>query len=472
MAAHRHALAVRVRVARRRDRRSPLPGLPDLRDRRAADSRCSVCGSPRLLRHKERDTLAIAHVDCDAFFAAVEKRDNPSLADKPVIIGGGKRGVVSTCCYVARTYGVRSAMPMFKALEACPHAVVITPDMEKYRIAGREVRQLMLELTPLVEPVSIDEAFLDLSGTERLHHGSPAVTLARFARRVEEHVGITVSVGLSYNKFLAKIASDFEKPRGFADHRASGGRGFPGRQAGLDDPRHRRRRAGKAGQGRHHPHRPSAGRLAAGALRGARTRFAAAGEARLGSGRPPGHAGAGDQERFGGNHLRRGSARISTISSRFSGGSPRRSRAASRRADLAGQSITLKLKDSEFRLLTRTRSGLPPTQLAIRLFEPARHLLKAACDGTAFRLIGIGAADLCDAAEADRGDLADQTVVKQAHMESAIDKIRDKFGDRCPAEGHRPAQASALTGRRRAGSAGSGDRPSGRNRRNRAAARG
>ena len=186
----------------------------------------------------------------------------PSLADKPVIIGGGKRGVVSTACYVARTYGVRSAMPMFKALEACPHAVVITPDMEKYRIAGREVRQLMLELTPLVEPVSIDEAFLDLSGTERLHHGSPAVTLARFARRVENKIGITISVGLSYNKFLAKIASDFEKPRGFSDHRARGGRRFPGRQAGLDHPRHRRRRAGKAGEGRRHPHRPSAGRVA------------------------------------------------------------------------------------------------------------------------------------------------------------------------------------------------------------------
>ncbi len=158
-------------------------------------ARCGVCGSPRLLRHRERDTLAIAHVDCDAFFAAVEKRDDPEPADKPVIIGGGKRGVVSTACYVARTFGVRSAMPMFKALDACPHAVVMKPDMEKYRIAGREVRELMRDLTPLVEPVSIDEAFLDLSGTERLHHGSPAVTLARFARRVEEQVGITVSVG-------------------------------------------------------------------------------------------------------------------------------------------------------------------------------------------------------------------------------------------------------------------------------------
>src|SRR3712207_708847 len=154
--------------------------------------RCKACESPRLLRHRERDSRAIAHVDCDAFFAAVEKRDDPSLADKPVIIGGVKRAVVSTACYVARTYGVRSAMPMFQALKACPHAVVIRPNMEKYGKAGRQVRALMLELTPLVEPVSIDEAFLDLTGTDRLHHGSPALTLARFARKVENEVGITI----------------------------------------------------------------------------------------------------------------------------------------------------------------------------------------------------------------------------------------------------------------------------------------
>src|SRR3712207_2389868 len=161
-------------------------------DEASPGSRCPSCGSPRTFAHPERDALAIAHVDCDAFFAAIEKRDDPSLSDKPVIVGGGKRGVVATACYVARTYGVRSAMPMFKALKACPHAVVIRPNMEKYGKAGRQVRALMLELTPLVEPVSIDEAFLDLTGTDRLHHGSPALTLARFARKVENEVGITI----------------------------------------------------------------------------------------------------------------------------------------------------------------------------------------------------------------------------------------------------------------------------------------
>src|SRR5215213_9673813 len=178
--------------------------------------RCMACGSPRLVRHVQLNALAIAHVDCDAFYATIEKRDNPSLADKPLIIGGGKRGVVATACYIARTYGIHSAMPMFKARKLCPHASVIPPDMAKYVRVGREVRKLMLELTPQVEPLSIDEAFLDLTGTERLHGASPARTLMTFARRVEEEIGITVSIGLSGNKFLAKIASDLDKPRGFA----------------------------------------------------------------------------------------------------------------------------------------------------------------------------------------------------------------------------------------------------------------
>src|SRR6201996_4505245 len=178
--------------------------------------RCGECGSPRLVRHHALSALTLAHIDCDAFYATVEKRDNPEIADKPVIIGGGKRGVVSAACYIARTYGVRSAMPMFKALDLCPHATVIRPDIAKYVRVGREVRQAMGAVTPLVEPLSIDEAFLDLSGTQRVHGMIPAKVLARFARDVERDIGITVSVGLSVNKFLAKIASDLDNPRGFA----------------------------------------------------------------------------------------------------------------------------------------------------------------------------------------------------------------------------------------------------------------
>ncbi|MGO4704177.1 DNA polymerase IV [Microvirga sp. 2MCAF38] len=393
----------------------------------ASVRRCTACGSPRLLAHPERDTLSVAHMDCDAFFAAVEKRDDPSLADKPVIIGGGKRGVVSTCCYVARTYGVRSAMPMFKALKACPHAVVVKPNMEKYRIAGRAVRQLMFEMTPLVEPVSIDEAFLDLSGTERLHHASPALTLARFAKRVEDEIGISISVGLSYNKFLAKIASDFEKPRGFS---------IIGREEApaflAEKPVSILPGVGAAAQAR----LAKAGVTLISHLRDTsqRTLFEALGR---------------DAQRLARLALGQDDRSVKTeretksISAETTFDVDLRSfedlepilwrlaeKVSSRlkAAQLAGQSVTLKLKDAEFHLLTRTRSGFPPTQLAARLFDPARQLLKTACDGTAYRLIGIGAADLCDASEADKGDLADQSVVRQAKMETAIDRIRDKFG--------------------------------------------
>src|SRR6201987_4223231 len=178
--------------------------------------RCGECGSPRLVRHHALPSLTLAHIDCDAFYATVEKRDNPEIADKPVIIGGGKRGVVAAACYVSRPFGVRSAMPMFKALALCPHAAVIRPDRAKYVRVGREVRHAMQGVAPLVEPLSIDEAFLDLAGAQRVHGMIPAKVLARFAREVERDIGITVSVGLSCNKFLAKIASDMDKPRGFA----------------------------------------------------------------------------------------------------------------------------------------------------------------------------------------------------------------------------------------------------------------
>ena len=170
-----------------------------------ANGRCSKCGSPRLIIHDELFDLSLAHVDCDAFYATVEKRDNPKLHDKPVIIGGGRRGVVATCCYIARTYGIHSAMPLYRAKQACPRAVVVAPDMKKYRAVGLQVREIMQALTPLVEPLSIDEAFLDLSDTERLHKVSPAGSLAGLAARIESEIGITVSVGLSYNKFMAKV---------------------------------------------------------------------------------------------------------------------------------------------------------------------------------------------------------------------------------------------------------------------------
>ena len=183
-------------------------------------ARCPACRSPRTLTHPELFTLTIAHMDCDAFFASVEKRDNPALADKPVIVGGGHRGVVSTACYLARIKGVRSAMPMFQALKLCPDAVVVRPRFDAYVAASKAIRAMMDELTPVVEPLSLDEAFMDLTGTHRLHGTPPAATLAALQLRIERDLGLTASVGLSHNKFLAKIASDLDKPRGFSDRKS------------------------------------------------------------------------------------------------------------------------------------------------------------------------------------------------------------------------------------------------------------
>lgn len=389
--------------------------------------RCRSCGSPRVLRHAELATLSIAHIDCDAFYAAIEKRDDPSLADKPVIIGGGKRGVVSTACYVARTYGVKSAMPMFKALDACPHAVVIKPDMEKYVRVGRTIRAMMFDLTPLVQPVSIDEAFLDLSGTERLHGAPPAITLARFARRVEDELALSVSVGLSYNKFLAKIASDLDKPRGFAViGRAEAVQFLASKPIGIIPgvgkvTQERMARDGviTIGDVQRRDVSDLARRYGEEGLRLARlargedTRTVEPErETKSISAETTFDEDIADLERLLPVLLRL-SEKVAT---------------RLRHADYSAKGLTLKLKTADFKTRTRARSGFPPTQLSSRIFDVGRELLMKEATGERFRLIGIGASDLGTAEEADRGDLVDTGVAREATMERAIDKLRERFG--------------------------------------------
>ncbi len=393
----------------------------------AGAPRCADCGSPRLVSHPERDTLAIAHIDCDAFYAAIEKRDDPSLAAKPVIIGGGRRGVVATACYVARMSGVRSAMPMFKALAACPEAVVIRPNMEKYVAVGRQVRALMLELTPLVEPISIDEAFLDLSGTERLHHASPAMSLARLALRIEAELGITVSVGLSHAKFLAKIASDLDKPRGFsiigraetvtflADKPV---RILPGVGAAAA------RRLEQAGIGRVGDiarHDPAALVALAGGD-GLRLH-------KLAQGIDP-RAVNPEQE----TKSVSAETTLDVDLAQFDALEPILWRMCEKTAlrlkkkGFSGRTATLKLKTADFRILTRSRQLPEPTQIASRFFAPLRELLREACDGTRYRLIGAGLSDLASPEAADHGDLADADIARLKAREAAMDILRAKFG--------------------------------------------
>ena len=390
-------------------------------------TRCPACKRPRLVFHSEIHNLGIAHLDCDAFYASVEKRDNPELVDKPLIIGGGKRGVVSTCCYIARIRGVRSAMPMFKALQACPEAVVIRPDMEKYMRVGREVRQMMRDLTPLVEPLSIDEAFLDLTGTERLHHASPAITMAKLQARIEKEIGITVSVGLSYCKFLAKIASDMDKPRGFSVLGEAEALGFL-----ATKPVSLIWGVGKAFEQK----------LAKdGISRIAQIQKMDEGDlmARYGSmGRRLWRLSRGldDRSVSSVNVAKSISAETTFLDDIFDAAELERrlwplcEKVAERTkaAGVSGQTIVLKLKTADFKTRTRSVTLPDPTQLAEVIYRIGAPLLAKEADGTAFRLLGIGLSQLGEGELADPPDMLDPAATRRATAERAMDKVRAKFG--------------------------------------------
>jgi DNA polymerase-4 len=372
--------------------------------------------------------LCIAHVDCDAFYATVEKRGRPELADRPVIIGGGGRGVVLACCYVARLYGVRSAMPMFKALMACPDAVVIRPDMAKYREVGLEVRAEMRRLTPLVEPLSIDEAFLDLGGTERLHGVCPAQLLVGLATRVEGALGITVSIGLSDNKFLAKIASDLDKPRGFAVLSRSQAPAFF-----ADKPVSLLWGVGAAMQRRlARDGITLVGQLSQLGRDELASRYGSIGAriARLARGE--------DDRRVVANAPAQSISAETTLSQDEADAEvlarilwPLCEKVSDRlkQSSLAASAITLKLKTADFRIRTRSRRVADATQLADTLYRTAVRLLAAEADGaTQFRLIGVGADALVDSRAADPPTLFDCELDGPRRLEQAVDSIRDRLG--------------------------------------------
>ncbi len=402
--------------------------------------RCPHCESPRLRWHADLHRLSLAHIDCDAFYASVEKRDRPELRDRPVIVGGGQRGVVSAACYVARMHGVHSAMPMFKALKACPDAVVIRPDMAKYAEVGRAIRQRMLELTPLVEPLSIDEAFLDLSGTEALHHGWPARSLARLVRGIEADLGLTASVGLSYNKFFAKIASDLDKPRGFAVLGFDAAESFlAARPVGIIWGVGKALRATLAKDGitlvRHLLPYAEAELTARYGSIGRRLYYFARGEDDRGV-TPDSPAKSLSAE----TTFERDIAAAGQLLEQLW---PLCEKVARRlkRAGLAGASVQLKLKTADFRLISRSRRLSAATQMAEELYRTAAPLVAQAADGRAFRLIGIGAAELVSAADADPPDLLDPGRTHRAEVERVMDRVRAKLGEQAILKGR------ALAGR-------------------------
>jgi DNA polymerase IV len=387
--------------------------------------RCPTCASPRIVAHAELDQLAIAHMDCDAFYASVEKRDRPELRDRPVIVGGGRRGVVTTACYIARISGVRSAMPMYKALKACPEAVVVKPDFTKYRAESRRILGMAAELTPLIQNLSLDEAWLDLSGTERLHGAPPALTLARLQARIEAETGLTVSIGLSANKFLAKIASDLDKPRGFSVIGGAEAQAFlapkpvgilpgvgPAMVASLEKSGFR-----------------TVGDLARADIKLLAERFGSHGLrlSRLAHGQDS-RAVNPSEERKGISAETTFNEDLSTVDALEDKLWPLCDRVARKaRSDgVAGRVATLKLKTADFRSITRRRTLPVPTQTAKALFAVARELLAGEVRGSSYRLIGAGLSDFIDAAEGL--DLFADEERRARSSETAIDALKKRFG--------------------------------------------
>ena len=389
-------------------------------------SKCRNCGGSRLLSHSELGSLSIAHVDCDAFYCSVEKRDNPDLTDRPVIVGGGHRGVVSAACYHARIYGVRSAMPMFKALKLCPDAVVIRGNMEKYAFEGGRIRQMMRDLTPIIEPLSIDEAFLDLNGTQRLHGFSPAQSLIHLQKRVLKEVGVTVSVGLSYNKFLAKTASDLDKPHGFAVLGRRDALEFLGdkpvgfifgigpafasklERSGLRTISDIRKLSDNEMMKRYGDHGLRLARLAR----------------------------AEDDRKVQTNSERKSVSAETTFNTDVSDIEALKDKLwqvclktadRSKAKNLAGRVVTLKLKTNRFKSITRRRTLAQPVQLADVIFRALEPLIESEANGTPFRLIGAGISSLSSPV-GDTADLLDPKAAKRGQAERASDKAREKFG--------------------------------------------
>lgn len=390
-----------------------------------AAARCPTCGSPRVASDPELDRLSIAHLDCDAFYASVEKRDRPELRDKPVIVGGGVRGVVTTACYIARLYGVGSAMPMFKALKACPDAVVVKPDFAKYTEESRRIFSMVRELTPLVQTLSLDEAWIDLSGTERLNGGSAALQLIRLQQRIEAETGLTVSIGLAPNRFLAKIASELDKPRGFSVIGAANAKT-------LLAPKSVRVLPGVGpvfGKTLVSDGYATVGDLASADVRDLAKRY---GETGL---RLYDLSHARDARAVDPEHDRRGMSAENTFNSDLTRSEDLEAElwalcekvaSKARRDGVASRVIVLKLRRADFKIITRRKTLPEPVQTARALFAVGRELLTPEL-GRPYRLIGIGMADIQDAEDSPEGLFA-SAETKTLKTETTIDALRAKFG--------------------------------------------
>jgi DNA polymerase-4 len=374
-----------------------------------------------------KEPRTILHVDMDAFYAAVEERDRPELRGKPVIIGadpkgGAGRGVVSTASYAARKFGVGSAMPISTAWRLCPQGIFIQPDMEKYAAVSREIRVIFQAFTDLVEPISVDEAFLDVSASVRLFGDGPSIA-EKIKARIREQTKLSASVGVATAKLIAKIASDLHKPDGLVVVP-------PGTEAAFLAPLPVRRLWGigpkmeerLARLGIHTigqladakvsrllgTHGLDLQRLARG--EDDRPVVADSGPARSVSVEHTFGADEGDPRA-----LRKALLRLADELSR-------RLRAEA----LAGRTVTLKYRDETFRTTTHARSLKSPTNVASDLFELARELFDDLHGPRKVRLLGIGVSGFDQPPQ--RSLFEEDAPKRGARIDELRDRVREKFG--------------------------------------------
>ena len=382
---------------------------------------------PRLVAPDRGGPRTIIHVDMDAFYASVEQRDRPELAGRPVVVGADPRGrgVVSAASYEARRFGVHSAMPIGRAARLCPHAAFLPVDMVKYAQVSRRIMEVLAEFTPLMEAISIDEAFLDVSASRALMGDGPTIA-ARIKARIREAVGLAASVGVASNKFVAKVASDLEKPDGLVVV-------APGAEAAFLGPLPIVRLWG-------------VGKVTAAALEsiGVRTigqlavipeahlqaRFGASGVGLLGLAlghddrpvepfAPPKSMGA--EETFERDHRD-----VERLCATLRGQAERVAREL-RAEGYAGRTVQLKLRFADFSTLTR-RHTAEPTQDGLRIYQEARALLERIALEQPVRLIGLSVSELGRASEGQLS-LLGPDAARRERLSRALDRLTGRFGE-------------------------------------------
>jgi DNA polymerase IV len=375
-----------------------------------------------------RGRLSIIHVDLDAFFAAVEQRDHPEMRGKPVIVGGDprSRGVVSTCSYEARKFGVHSAMPLATALRLCPQGIYVPVDGAKYQRVSREVMTVLRRFTPAVEQVSIDEAFLDVAGSEALFGPAPEIA-RRIKREVVKTTGLTVSVGVATNKLIAKVGSDLRKPDGLVVVE-------PGEEAAFLAPLEIRRLWGigpKTAERLQGLGVSTIGELAALPME---TLTRALGD--HGGTLHDRALGIDSDPVVGGGEAAKSVSHETTFAVdvtdpveiertllALTEGVSARLRSAGIRAG----TVAVKIRDSQFRTITRQKTLPEPSDLTDTIWRAALELARPEVRGKKIRLLGVAATQLGSPEQISMFEVVN---AKQRRVVDATDAVRRRFGDR------------------------------------------